>query len=405
MRVGLIKERKIPTDTRVALTPDQCKALVSTFSNLEIVVESSSERCYADNEYVNAGFEVITDMTNCDLLLGIKEVPKDALIAGKTYLFFSHTIKQQQHNRALFQTALKKNITLIDYECLQWPNGGRILGFGNWAGIVGTYNALLVWGKKMGEFSLKPAWQCLDYSEVKQELKKVKSAKLTIALTGDGRVANGSIEVLNLIGAKEISPEAIHNEYFNGVSFVHLNNSRLYKRKDGGAFESRHFYTHHQEYYCCFNEYIPYVDLLINGMYWENDMGILFTTEDTQRSDFAINVIADITCDIEGSVPITVKDTRIADPVFGWDRKAGLVVAPYGKDTIDIMAVSNLPAELPRNASEAFGAMLSQDVLPLLLAGQTNNIIEKATLMANGKVLPQFDYLTEYGASENVFSK
>jgi saccharopine dehydrogenase (NAD+, L-lysine-forming) len=396
MRIGLIKERKIPVDTRVALTPGNCAELIAKFIGLEIVVESSQERCFSDEEYTKVGISVVHDMSTCDVLLGVKEVPKEELIAGKTYLFFSHTIKLQPHNRALFQTILKKYITLIDYECLHWPNGGRILGFGNWAGIVGTYNALLVWGKKTGDYELKPAWKCHDYEEVKKELAKVKTDKLGIALTGDGRVAAGSIEVLNLIAAKEVDTDTFKSSDNTGIYFVHLDNSKLYSRKDGVDFESSHFYKNHEVYKCVFNQYLAHTDLLINGMYWENDMEALFIKRDTVKENFSIKVIADITCDVEGSVPITVKDTVIHDPVFGWDRKKGRIAAPYGEDTIDVMAVSNLPAELPRNASEAFGKMLSKDVLPLIIKNLEDEIIDKATLTLHGKINAHFSYLNDY---------
>jgi saccharopine dehydrogenase (NAD+, L-lysine forming) len=398
MRIGLIKERKIPIDTRVAITPGNCAELIAKFIGLEIVVESSQERCFSDEEYTKVGISVVHDMSTCDVLLGVKEVPKEELIAGKTYLFFSHTIKLQPHNRALFQNILKKNITLIDYECLHWPNGGRILGFGNWAGIVGTYNSLLVWGKKTGDYELKPAWKCHDYEEVKKELAKVKTDKLGIALTGDGRVAAGSIEVLNLIAAKEVDTDTFKSSDNTGIYFVHLDNSKLYKRLDGQEFESAHFYKNHEVYKCVFNQYLAYTDLLINGMYWEQDMEVLFTKEEVKGKEFSIQVIADITCDIEGSVPITIKDTVIKEPVFGWDRDKGQEAAPYGKHTVEVMAVSNLPAELPRNASEAFGEMLSRDVLSLLLFGDDKGIIKNATLTKGGKVQEAYAYLNAFGA-------
>jgi len=405
MRIGLIRERKQPADARVALIPEQCSVLLKKFPGLEIVVESSPERCYKDQEYEDAGISIVEDMSDCDVLLGVKEVPKEDLIAEKIYLFFSHTIKLQPHNRALFQTILKKYITLIDYECLHWPNGGRILGFGNWAGIVGTYNALLVWGIKTGDYTLKPAWQCHDYDEVKQELNKVKSSKLGIALTGDGRVAAGILAVLGHIGAKEVDSDTFKYSYIQGVYYVHLGNSKLYKRKDGEGFESSHFYKNHQAYKCVFKDIMAHTDLLINGMYWEQDMDVLFTKEDVSNKEFSIQVIADITCDIEGSIPITIKDTVIQDPVFGWDKEKGQEAAPFGKQTIEIMAVSNLPAELPRNASEAFGGMLSNDILPLLIKGDEQDIINNATITKGGKVQDLYSYLKDYGAQLDNISK
>jgi hypothetical protein len=265
------------------------------------------------------------------------------------------------------------------------------LGFGHWAGIVGTYNALLVWGQKFNEFQIKPAWQCHDFEALKLELQKIKLGPIKIAFTGEGRVAHGILEMLKLAGIREIHPQDLASTHPDPV-FTQFDYSRLYEHKQGLPFDKKHFYQHHAEYHCLFSAYIPHVDLLINGMYWEKDMDILFQVKDTSRTDFNIKVIADISCDIEGSVPITMKDTKIADPVFGYDPKDGKICQAYTPHCIDIMAVSNLPAELPRNASETFGEMLSKDVLPLLIQDPTPDIIQEATITENGEITAPFAY-------------
>jgi alanine dehydrogenase len=395
MKIVLLRERKNPPDSRVALTPIQCRDLQRQFAGLDICYEPSPDRCYTDEEYLQAGIKP-GNPEDADILLGVKEVPVDYLIPQKTYLFFSHTIKEQPHNREMFRNILHKKIRLIDYECLSWPDGGRILGFGHWAGIVGAYNALLVWGKKFNEYQLKPAWQCHDFEALKLELKKIKLGPLKIAFTGEGRVAHGILELLKLAGIREIHPQDLASSLPDPV-FAQFDYSRLYEHRHGLPFNKKHFYQHHAEYRCLFSKYFCDTDILINGMYWEKDMDILFQVEDTTQADFNIKVIADISCDIEGSVPIMLKDTKIADPVFGYDPKNRNICPAYTSNCIDIMAVSNLPAELPRNASETFGEMLSKDVFPLLIQDPTPDIIREATITENGEIHSPYRYLSHYG--------
>lgn len=394
MKIILIKENKQPADKRVALTPKQCARMMKQYPELTIGIEPSPERCFIDEEYRAEGIMPMLP-SDADILLGIKEIPPAFLIPEKTYLFFSHTIKEQPRNREMFMDIIRKKIRLIDYECLSRPGGGRILGFGHWAGIVGAYNALLVWGKKFGKYELKPAWQCHDYLELQNELKKLNTGSLKIAVTGEGRVAHGVLELLKLAGCSEIHPDDLSGTS-EAMVFAHFDYSRLYEHKEGFSFNKSHFYHHHKEYRCLFPDYVQHVDMLINGIYWEKDMDRLFQKEDVSLPGFNIKVIADISCDIEGSVPITLKDTTIGDPVFGFNREDGMTCSPYTKDSIDIMAVSNLPAELPRDASASFGESMCSEILPLLCADPENEIIKNATITENGRLTKTFEYLKEY---------
>lgn len=397
MKIVLLRERKTPPDARVPLTPSQCRDLMARFPDLEIFFEPSPDRCFTDAEYLEAGIQAGTAEIG-DILLGVKEVPAEFLIPNKTYLFFSHTIKEQPHNREMFKNVLQKKVRLIDYECLTWPHGGRILGFGHWAGIVGAYNALLVWGKKKNRYQLTPAWQCHDAEELKSELKKLVMGPVKIACTGEGRVAHGVHELLQWAGIREISPERMTEVYDEPV-FTRFDYQHLYQHKNGLPFERRHFFQHHADYHCGFSDFTPFTDILINGMYWEKDMEPLFRREEVSNSDFNIQVIADISCDIEGSVPITVMDTKIKNPVFGYHKKTGQICDAYSEGCIDIMAVSNLPAELPRDASDTFGAMLATDVIPLLLHSEPSSIIQDATIANAGIIQNKYAYLKQYGSS------
>ena len=396
MKIGLIREWKQPADKRVALTPSQGQQFKLNYPEVELVVEESPDRTYTKQDYTAVGIEVVSDMTDCDILIGIKEVPIDKLIPNKTYLFFSHTIKAQAYNIDLLQAILRKNISLIDYEPLTWKEGGRILGFGKWAGVVGAYNAFLTWGKKTGKFNLPAAYEVNDYEESIQLLAGLELGKARVVFTGNGRVAEGIREVLEGMKIRECSPQEFISQPPRGAHFTQLTSWDLYHRKDGGKWNQDHFYAHHDAYCCEFDNFLPYTDILINGMYWEEDLPALFTKSDTKSENFSIKVIADITCDVEGSVPITMEATDIYNPTFGWSKTEQKQVEPYGKDTIDVMAVTNLPTEMPKNSSTEFGRLFLEHIAPLLVSGDKDDILKRARITENGQLTEQFSYLKDF---------
>ncbi len=402
MKIGLIREWKQPADKRVALTPDLCKRFMEQYPQQMLVVESSPDRCFTDKDYRDIGLSVVSDLSDCDILLGIKEVPTQQLIPNKTYLFFSHTIKAQEYNRALLQEIIAKKISLIDYEPLLWPNGGRILGFGKWAGIVGAYNAFLCWGEKHQLYQLPAAYTTTGYDECMKLLQSVRPKGLKIAYTGNGRVASGIREVLELMQITEVGSQEFRSQSYEESVFVQLKSEDIYERKDGKAWDDQHFYAEHSAYSSCFEPYLSCTDILINGMYWEEDMPPLFVKEDTAREDFSIDVIADITCDVEGSVPITMEATDIYNPTFGWSKKLQKKVEKYSPDSIDVMAVTNLPTEMPKQASQEFGSLLLKHIIPLLLEGDTQGIIDKATITTSeGELNHCFSYLKDYISAQD----
>ena len=393
--IGISREEKQPADKRAAFTPAQCVDLKARYPQLQLYIQSSSDRCFSDELYTKVGVEIKEDLSGCDFLFGIKEVPADKLIANKTYLFFSHTIKKQAHNKDLMHALIEKKIKLIDYETLRWKNGDRILGFGRFAGVVGAYNGLITWGKKHKTFELKPAYQCSDYAELKRELKKAVLPNIKIILTGNGRVSLGALELLNEAGIKQVTPADILTKIFAEPVFAVLLSENLYERIDGKAYDRSDFHHDPTRYRCVFRYYLPQCDLLINGIYWDEHMDRLFSENDTRLSTFKTKVIADISCDVNGGVPITLKDTKIFDPVFGYDPMSMSMCEPYLDHTIDIMAVGNLPTELPRDASEGFGAMLIEYVLPELLKTEST-VIDNACICKDGKLTHEYAYLTDY---------
>lgn len=400
MKIGLIKEGKIPADNRVALTPAQCKWILKNASGLTVIAQSSTDRCFTDREYLAAGVEVKDDLSDCDILLGIKEVPAEKLIPGKTYLFFSHTKKKQPHNQPLLRAILDKQITLVDYECLEHEDGQRIIGFGFFAGVVGAHNGMMAYGERTGLFKLDRVYKQRSFRELIHNYFGLRLPNVKIAVTGSGRVAHGILEVMNLMGIHEVEPEDYLNRRFSYPVYTQLKGADLYERIEDGKYSREEFHNHPQLYRCKFLPYASQTDILMNGVYWEKNVPRLFEKEDISNENFIIQTIADITDDANGSVPVNVGDQSIENPVYGIDRNSFEKTHPYLKNSIDVMAVGNLPNELPRDASRYFGEQLIKHVLEDL-AGNGSEIIERATMVKNGKLTKHFEYLQDYVAGIN----
>jgi alanine dehydrogenase len=397
LRIGLIRERKTPPDTRVALTPEQCAYIQLKYPGINIVVEPSPNRCYSDDAYRAAGIEMSDDLSSCDVLMGVKEVPIDSLTPNKTYFFFSHTKKKQPYNQKLMQALVKKNIRMVDYECLTHADEQRILGFGLYAGIVGAHNALLTYGKKTGLYDLPAAHQVNSYKAMIGAYEHIKMPNVKIAITGSGKVASGVLEVMTHLDIEPVEPMDYLTHQYDYPVYTHLKGMSLYARKDNGLFHRDDFHANPEAYSCLFSNYVSQTDILINGIYWERDIARLFEKQDIQRKDWRVNVISDITCDIDGSVPINVGASTIADPVYGIDKTTLQRTTPFqnSKDTIDVMAVDNLPNELPADASQYFGVHVEKYIIPELLS-QHSDILDRATICENGKLTKYYEYLSDY---------
>jgi saccharopine dehydrogenase (NAD+, L-lysine-forming) len=394
--IGLLREGKVPPDNRVALTPAQCKWIRTHLPDYEIIVQQSPNRCFSDREYQHAGINVQEDLSDCDILLGIKEVPVPSLIPDKTYLFFSHTRKEQTHNRELFRTILDKRITLIDYECLEHADGTRIIGFGFFAGIVGAHNGIMAYGERTGDFHLGRVYRQRSFRELIHTYFGLKLPNIKIVVTGSGRVAHGILEIMNLMGIREVEPDEFLSRSFDYPVYVQLKGQDLYARKDGGDYRRADFHEHPEAYQSRFPAYCFQADILMNGVYWDQRIPRLFDTSMIADPAFRIKTISDITDDAFGSVPINLGDQSIEDPVYGVDRSTLEKTVPYLPDSIDVVAVGNLPNELPRDASRYFGEQLIKHVLPGLI-DPGNEIIQRATMTEHGNIMPAYQYLSDYG--------
>jgi alanine dehydrogenase len=395
LKIGLIREGKVPSDNRVALTPAQCKWILKNRTDITVKLQHSDTRCYSDQEYINAGVEVKEDLSDCDILMGIKEVPIAMLIEGKSYLFFSHTKKMQPYNQQLLQAIIAKKITLIDYECLEHEDSTRIIGFGFFAGVVGAHNGIMAYGLKTGAYQLDRVNSGKSLQHLIHTYFGLKLPNIKIAVTGSGRVAHGMLDIMNLLGVHEVEPEDYLKKEFSYPVYVHLKGADLYAPKDGSNYNREHFHTYPEEYNCSFKQYLPQTDILLNGVYWEGTIPRLFEIEELLNPAFRIKTIADVSDDKSGSVPCNLGDSTIADPVYGVDKKTFLKTAPYLSDTVDIMAVGNLPNELPRDASRYFGEQLIKHVLMDLINGDSA-IIERATIVKEGKLTDAYAYMSDY---------
>ncbi len=398
--IGLIREGKIPADSRVALTPAQCKWLRQHHPEVKVLVQHSDSRCFTDKEYISAGVEVLEDLSACDILLGIKEVPVEMLIAGKTYLFFSHTKKLQPYNQKLLQKIIEKKITLIDYECLEHEDGARIIGFGFFAGIVGAHNGMMAYGKRTGSFRLDRVNSGKNLQHLIHTYFGLKLPHIKIAVTGSGRVAHGVLEIMNLMGIHEVEPDDYIEKKFTYPVYVQLKGADLYEHKTTGKYSRADFHLNPDNYNCIFLKYIPHTDILMNGIYWEQKIPRLFEIDDIQKGNFNIQTIADITDDMGGSVPCNIGDSTIADPIYGVDKNSITRTDPYLPNSIDMMAVGNLPNELPRDASRYFGEQLIKHVFTDLFSEHETRLIEQATIVKKGRLNAGYQYMNEYASAK-----
>jgi saccharopine dehydrogenase (NAD+, L-lysine forming) len=396
-KIGLLREGKNPPDKRVAFTPRQVEEILQRFPEVSVCCQPSTVRCFKDHEYRDVGVEVVEDVSDCDILMGVKEVPVENLIAGKTYLFFSHTIKKQPYNKRLLQEVLRKKIKLVDYETLKDSQGNRLVAFGRYAGIVGAYNALWTYGNRYNLFSLRRAFQCFDVNDLKLELRKVKLPPIKIVLTGAGRVGKGAMETLDSAGIRKVNPDDFKAKTFDEPVYVQLSSADYHVRKQGGHFNREEFHQHPELYDSQFIEFAKVADVLIAGAYWNPGAPKLFTREDMLSKNFRIRIVADVTCDIDGSVPSTKRASTITDPLYDYDPVTDDIAPPHSDPAfITVMGVDNLPCELPRSASEEFGRDLIDRILRPLLIHDVDKIIKRATIAENGNLTSGFSYLQDY---------
>lgn len=396
MKFAIIKERKNPPDRRVVFPPEKLAQAKALFPEAEFIVESSDVRFFPDEAYEKLGFKVTDDISDADVMLGVKEVPIEALIANKTYFFFSHTIKKQSYNRALLQAILKNNIKLIDHETIVKKSGSRLIGFGRYAGLVGAYNGIRALGLREKLFDLPKVETLTDLNDVKSELDKITIPPIKILLSGTGKVAKGAKEILNHLEIKKVSNGHYLTVNFTEPVYCNVDVMDYNKRKDGKVGNKQEFYKDPSLYESNFMPYAEVTDMFIAGHFYGNGSPFLFTRDDAKSARFKINLVADISCDIDGPVASTIRASTIEQPFYGYDPKHEKEVAFDAKGAITVMAVDNLPCELPKDASEGFADMFMEHVLPAFYNNDEQGILKRAIVAQNGKLTKRFAYLQDY---------
>lgn len=396
MKFGIIKERKNPPDRRVVFTPDELVRLQSEHPEVVVKVESSDIRIFSDEQYQNLGIKVDTDVTDCDVLFGVKEVPVDALIPNKKYFFFSHTIKKQSYNRKLLQAILEKNIELYDHETIVDANNRRLIGFGRYAGIVGAYNGFRAFGIKYDLFNLAKAEMLSGKDELITRLKRQTLPNIKIVLTGHGKVGMGAKEILDGMKIKQVAVADFLTKKYSEPVYVQIDVLDYNKRIDGQVLNNEDFYKIPQDYTSDFERFSKVADIFMAGHFHGNGAPNILTREMLQAPDNKIQVVADISCDVDGPVACTLKASTIAEPFFGYLPSEHKEVSYTHPASIMVMSVDNLPCELPKDASEGFGEMFMKHVIPAFFNGDKDGVLERAKITENGKLTPRFAYLQDY---------
>ena len=396
MKFAIIKERKNPPDRRVVFPPNLCESVVKQFPKVEFLVEASDVRFFNDSVYKDKGFTVTDSVDECDVMLGVKEVPISALIPNKKYFFFSHTIKKQPYNRELLKAMLNKNIEMYDHEVITKSSGGRLIGFGRYAGIVGAYNGFIAYGRKYGLWNMPKAESLPDLNGMKAELNKINVPAIKICLTGSGKVANGAQEILDHLQIKEVSVDAYLNKSFNEAVYCKIDVLDYNKRKDGQLLDKYDMYDNPSEYKSDFMRFAQVTDYFIAGHYFGDGAPYLYTREDCKSRKFNIKVVADVSCDIDGPVASTIRPSTIAEPLYGYNPNTESEIDFMDDDAIVVMAVDNLPCELPKDVSGGFGEMFLKHVIPAFFNNDKDGILERARMTQNGKLTERYAYLQEY---------
>jgi alanine dehydrogenase len=396
IKFAIIKERKNPPDRRVVFSPSELIKAKQKFPDAVFKIESSNIRVFADNLYKKAGFEVTNDVSDCDVFIGVKEVPIENLIPNKKYFFFSHTIKKQPYNRKLLKAILDKNIELYDHETIVNEKGFRLIGFGRYAGIAGAYNGFRTWGLKYNLWDLPKAEIIHDQMGLISELNKINLPNIKILLTGSGKVAKGAQEMLDAMSIKPVTVAEYVTQTFQEPVYCKIDVLDYNKRKDGKVIDMFDFFDNPKDYVSDFMRFAKVTDLYIAGHFYGDGAPFLYTRDDVKSPDFNIKVVADVSCDVDGPVATTIRASTIAEPNYGYHPMTESEVDFKDKDAIAVMAVDNLPCELPKDASEGFGEMFLQHVIPAFFNNDKDGVLERAKMTESGKLTERFSYLQDY---------
>ncbi len=435
--IGIRKENKYPTEKRAPISPAQVEYLVRE-KKVKVTIEPSEQRVYRDEEYRQAGAEISEDLNGCNLIFGVKEIPVESFLPDRAYCFFSHTIKGQPYNMPMLQHILETGVTLIDYEKVTNEAGKRLIFFGPFAGYAGMINSLSTLGNRLKWEGLQTPFsdiqQARDYDSLDAARAAIRNAgrqiadaglpeelsPLIIGFTGDGQVSHGAQEIFDLLPFEEIRPEQLEGFMKKGGFSRHLLYKVVFREPDmfrplnpEHSFDLQEYYNFPENYVSKFEAYIPYLTVLVNGIYWDERYPRLLTKE-FLRTDYRMNpnrrlrVVGDITCDIEGSIECNVKSTNSRNPVYVYEPLSDVTRDGWEGEGPVILAVDKLPSELPREATVSFGEALLPFVPALAAADFTAEFPElqipsemkRAVIAHQGQLTPDYRYLSGFLAPD-----
>jgi alanine dehydrogenase len=396
MKFGIIRERKNPPDRRVVFSPSELLHFKKRFPEAEIAVERSDIRIFKDEEYQALGFELVDDLTSCDVIIGVKEVPAESLLPNKKYFFFSHTIKEQPYNLELLQAILEKNIDLYDHETIVDVNNKRLIGFGRYAGNVGAYNGIRTFGIKYDLFQLPKAETLNGRSNLVEKLKRLILPPIKVVVTGTGKVGSGVKEILDAMKMKEVSLQDFLKKKYDAPVYTQIEVEDYYKRKDGGTFVTDEFYANSTDFTSDFEKFSQIADIFMAGHFYAPNAPFILTNDMLKSAKNNIKVVADISCDVNGPVACTIKASTIANPIFGYLPSESKEVDMFHPGAISVMSIDNLPCELPRDASEGFGEMFNEHVMSAFFNNDKDGILHRAQITDGGNLTERFKYLQDF---------
>ena len=396
MKFGIIKERKNPPDRRVVFAPGELAKLKQRYHDASVAVESSDIRIFSDTQYKSMGITITDDLSDCDVLFGVKEVPVENLIPNKSYFFFSHTIKKQSYNQKLLKAILEKNIDLYDHETIVDEHNRRLIGFGKYAGMVGVYNGIRAFGIKFELFKLPKAETLAGKDALIAQLKRITLPPLKFVVTGTGKVGSGAKEILDAIKVKEITIENYLTKNYTQAVYVQLDVLEYNKRIDGQVLDFNDFVAHPEAYTSDFEKFTKVSDIYFAGHFHASGAPMILTKEMLNASDCKVKVVADISCDVNGPIASTLRSSTIEEPIYGYFPLEDKEVDVFHPAAIVVMAVDNLPCEIPKDASEGFGEQFMEHVIPAFFNGDKDGILKRAKITENGKLTERFAYLQDY---------
>ncbi|MFV0377130.1 MAG: NAD(P)-dependent oxidoreductase [Mangrovibacterium sp.] len=396
MKIGVLRETQHLSDRRVAITPETAGRIRTTYPQVEVLVQPSPVRIHTDDQYRAIGIPVVEDLSGCDVLIGVKEVAPETLLEGKTYITFAHVAKQQDYNQPLLAAMSQKRITLVDHEYFTDKQNNRLAAFGFWAGVVGSYYAFQGIARRFQHTDIPAPERCIDLTDLQHQVQKLTLPSLKLLVTGGGRVAAGALEIIRAAGIREVSPESFLSTKFEQAVYCRIGPEN-YVAKTDGSFNQNEFYANPTEYQSTFAPFLKATDVFIPCHFWDSRSPAFFTREQLASPEFRISLIADISCDLNGPIPTSIRASSIDSPYYDIEPATMNEKPPFsGSRHVTVMAVDNLPSALPLDASRSFARDMFEKVFPALFTADSDGIIERATILKDGKLTADYGYLTDF---------